>query len=92
MPKRTKVCRVCGKTYEACRSVRAAGSAFNWREVACSPECGARYFEQVAAARSGVPKPKKARAAHTKKTSSPRKAPAPEIAPWEDAPGEDAAD
>lgn len=52
MPKQTKTCRVCGEVYEACNSARAGGSVFNWREVACSPECGMVYLDRVTAARS----------------------------------------
>lgn len=52
MVKQTKVCRVCGKTYEACNSIKTGSSVFNWREVACSPECGEIYLRQVMAARS----------------------------------------
>lgn len=51
MPKQKKICRVCGAQYEACRSVRAGNNVFNWREVACSPECGAAYFKRVMDAR-----------------------------------------
>lgn len=51
MPKNTKICRVCGAEYEACHSVRTGTGVFNWREVACSPECGMRYFKLVEAAR-----------------------------------------
>lgn len=50
MPRATKVCRVCGKTYEACRTVNKTG-VFRWRDVACSPECGAKYLAQVIASR-----------------------------------------
>lgn len=49
MPKQTKVCRVCGKTYDACGSARTG--RVNWREVACSPSCGVRYFEMVGGSR-----------------------------------------
>lgn len=28
MPKQTKICRVCGATYEACNSARSGSSAF----------------------------------------------------------------
>ena len=52
MPRQTKICRVCGATYEACNSARSGVNAFNWREVACSPECGMVYLEKVTASRS----------------------------------------
>lgn len=54
MPKVTKVCRVCGKSYEACRTARTGSGAFRWQEVACSPECGAEYLQKVQASRVGV--------------------------------------
>lgn len=54
MPKQTKNCRVCGKVYEACRSIKTGDTVFNWREVACSPECGRIYLQRITASRSGV--------------------------------------
>ena len=54
MPKQTKTCRVCGRVYEACNSIRTGGKTFNWREVACSPECGMKYLERITASRSIV--------------------------------------
>lgn len=52
MPKQKKICRVCGAAYEACRSIKTGDTAFNWREVACSPECGTVYLQNVMAARN----------------------------------------
>lgn len=46
MAKRTKVCRVCGRTYEACHTTNPA-KIFRWRDVACSPECGAEYLRRI---------------------------------------------
>lgn len=54
MPKQTKTCRVCGKTYEACRSIKTGDAVFNWREVACSPECGKIYLHRIMVSRSKV--------------------------------------
>lgn len=54
MPKQTKICRVCGKTYEACNSQRTGSNVFNWKEVACSPECGTEYFKRVELSRNPV--------------------------------------
>lgn len=45
-------CRVCGKPYEPCYSIKMGSSVFNWREVACSPECGATYFKQIEESRA----------------------------------------
>lgn len=47
MASATKVCRVCGKAYEACRSADRRAGVFRWQEVACSPECGAIYLRQI---------------------------------------------
>lgn len=46
-----KVCRVCGNRYEACHSLRPTGNTFIWQEVACSPECGAKYLADIRASR-----------------------------------------
>lgn len=54
MPKQIKTCRVCGATYEACNSARTGDKIFNWREVACSPECGMVYLDRITASRSIV--------------------------------------
>lgn len=55
MPKQTKVCRVCGKTYESCKSIKTGSGVFNWREMCCSPECGQIYFQRVQDARNPAP-------------------------------------
>lgn len=58
MPKQTKTCRVCGKTYESCRSVKSGSTVFNWREMCCSPECGQIYLRRVEESRNPAPKVK----------------------------------
>lgn len=66
MPIAKKICRVCGKSYEACRSAKRNAGVFHWQEVACSPECGTEYLRMVNEARNPVAKaPKVAR--HTKR-------------------------
>lgn len=52
-----KICKVCGKEYEPCRSIRPTDSVFNWRVVACSPQCGQEYFRRVAEARGQTSEP-----------------------------------
>lgn len=52
MPKMTKICRVCGNSYEACHTARTGSSTFRWQEVACSPECGAEYLKRIQASRA----------------------------------------
>lgn len=55
MAKVMKVCRVCGKEYESCPTDRhKIGVTFRWQDVACSPECGAVYLDQVNTARGIV--------------------------------------
>lgn len=44
-------CRVCGKMFTPCNKTSSTLGAFNYREVACSPECGAEYLHRVQAAR-----------------------------------------
>ncbi len=46
MPNQVRVCRVCGKKYEACRTPKVS-NAFRWQDVSCSPECGAEYLRKV---------------------------------------------
>lgn len=59
MPIVKKTCRVCGKPYEACRSVKREVGVFHWQEVACSPECGTEYLRMVTEARNPAPKAKR---------------------------------
>ena len=48
MAKGIKICRVCGKEYEACHTLRPnLNSEFRWQEVACSPECGQVYLRRI---------------------------------------------
>ena len=47
-----KVCRVCGKEYEACYTLRRIEGVFRWQEVACSPECGSVYLARIEASRA----------------------------------------
>ena len=51
MAVRTIPCRVCGKMFTPCNKTSGALGAFNYREVACSPECGTEYLRRVQAAR-----------------------------------------
>lgn len=50
----TAKCRVCGKEYTPCKSAKYDPTVFNWREVACSPQCGQTYLEQIIASRTPV--------------------------------------
>ena len=47
MKNMTKICRICGKEYKACKTQLSNRDKFNWRAVACSPECGREYFRRV---------------------------------------------
>lgn len=85
MAKLTKRCRVCGKEFEACRSLRVGSTVFNWREVACSPECGVEYLRLIDASRGKVadpdPKPERvaARSSRRGKSESNATVDAPEV-------------
>lgn len=50
-----KKCRVCGRSYEYCHTVRRVAGVFRWQDVACSPKCGASYLAQIEASRAGSP-------------------------------------
>lgn len=52
MTKRTIACRVCGKEFVPCNKSSASLGAFNYRSIACSPECGEEYFRRVKEGRS----------------------------------------
>lgn len=49
-----KKCRVCGKPYEACHTIRNVAGVFRWQEVACSPECGSIYLARIEESRKEV--------------------------------------
>lgn len=51
MYKVQKPCRVCGRMYTPCADCESDKTAFHWRTVACSRECGMKYFEMVLNAR-----------------------------------------
>ena len=61
MASAVKKCRVCGKEYEACRSANRAAGVFRWQEVACSPECGSIYLQQINESRGIVDARKKSK-------------------------------
>ena len=49
------------KEYEACRSANRAAGVFRWQEVACSPECGSIYLQQINESRGVVDARKKSK-------------------------------
>lgn len=46
-----KPCKVCGKLYTPCSDCERDKTAFHWRTVACSVQCGMEYFRMVEEAR-----------------------------------------
>ena len=54
MPVATKICRVCGKEYEACHTAKVKAGSFRWQDVSCSPECGAIYLAKILESRGEV--------------------------------------
>lgn len=77
MPKLTKICRVCGGTYEACRSIKTGSGVFNWREMCCSPECGQTYLQRVEESRTQASKANEKKV-HTRRGMAVRTAPVPD--------------
>lgn len=53
MPNGTRICKVCGKEYEYCHTVRPSG-VFRYQDVACCPEHGATYLREVQIARGEI--------------------------------------
>jgi len=51
MPKVTRVCKACGKTYEACHTPNP-NQVFRWFDIACSQECAMEYLRRVEEARA----------------------------------------
>lgn len=51
----TKVCKICGKEYECCKTVRHVDGVFRWQDVACCVEHGQEYLNLVLMARSATP-------------------------------------
>ena len=51
----TKVCKICGKEYEACHTLRQnLNGEFRWKDVACCPEHGAEYLRQIMESRGQI--------------------------------------
>lgn len=50
MPAVKRICKVCGKVYESCRTQNTTG-AFRWQDVACCKEHGEQYLAQLMQAR-----------------------------------------
>ena len=53
MAKGKRMCKICGKEYEYCKTERGDG-VFRWQDVACCPEHAEEYFAQIAASRGEV--------------------------------------
>ena len=49
-----KICRVCGKEYEYCKTWRSTG-VFRYQDVACSKECGSIYLAGILKSRGKLP-------------------------------------
>lgn len=55
----TKICKVCGKEYEYCHTVRRVDGVFRYQDVACCPEHGSIYLQRVIASRTEDTEPEK---------------------------------
>lgn len=49
-------CRICGKEYKGCRTIKNPDCVFRWQDVACCPEHGAEYLEAVLVSRGELKK------------------------------------
>lgn len=52
----TRICKICGKEYPFCYTNRR-DNAFRWQDVACCPEHGTEYFNQIMASRQAAEAP-----------------------------------
>lgn len=52
----TKICKVCGKEYPYCHSLRLNAGVFRWQDVACSPEHASIYFARIEESRKTAKK------------------------------------
>lgn len=50
MAKGKRICKVCGKEYEYCKTERPG--IYRWQDVACCPEHAAQYFRRIEASRA----------------------------------------
>lgn len=55
----TKICKVCGKEYEYCHTIRRVDGVFRYQDVACCPEHGSIYLQRVIASRAEDTEPVK---------------------------------
>lgn len=46
MPRAIKICKACGKEYEACCTPNP-NMVFRWFDIGCSIECAMEYLRQV---------------------------------------------
>lgn len=53
MAKVYKICKICGKEYEYCKT--KSDGQFRWMDVACCPEHASEYFAQIAISRGETP-------------------------------------
>lgn len=51
MARGKRICKVCGKEYEYCKTW-LNDNKFRWQDVACSIECGTKYFADIEASRN----------------------------------------
>ena len=54
MAKSIRTCRVCGKEYPYCHTLRQVEGIFRWQDVACSPEHGSIYLARIRESRGEV--------------------------------------
>lgn len=43
----TRICKICGKEYECCKTLRQVEGVFRWQDVACCVEHGEEYLDRI---------------------------------------------
>lgn len=43
----TRICKICGKEYACCKTLRVVEGVFRWQDVACCVEHGQQYLDLI---------------------------------------------
>lgn len=54
MAQRMRACKICGKEYPYCKTPNPS-NMFRYQDVACCPEHGAQYLEEILRSRGELP-------------------------------------
>ena len=51
MPQGTRICKICGKEYSYCKTLKAP-EMFRWQDVACCAKHGQEYLKRIIESRT----------------------------------------